>query len=72
MAGLFDFESFPVLQRWVEAMKQLPCHDEVHSYNLTLGDIAATPNTEERFAQACAAGMAALGQCGVSIRPMED
>lgn len=66
-AGLFDFEGFPKLTRWLDAMQELPFHDEVHLYNTTLGDIQSEPNTQERLASAMSACLAALAGCGVRV-----
>jgi len=59
-AGLFAFDGFPKLQRWLDAMEALPGHEAAHHYNLALGDVCTEPNTIERFMAAMTAGMAAL------------
>jgi glutathione S-transferase len=66
-ANLFDFNDFPRLRGWLDAMEKLPFHDAVHRYNEALGDIITTPNTMERFLKANAAGLEALGACGVRV-----
>jgi glutathione S-transferase len=67
-AGLFDFEEFPRLTGWLDVMRELPCHDEVHLYNTTLGDIQSQPNTQERLISAMSAGVAALADAGVHVQ----
>ena len=67
-AGLFGFEGFPNLSRWLEAMQALPFHETAHRYNTNLGDIATAPNTIERFAAALGAGVQALAEQGVRVR----
>ena len=64
-ANLFDFEGYPRTQRWLDQMSTVPYHDTIHAYNVTLGDIATTPNTRERFTAASEAGFAALRETGL-------
>lgn len=71
-ANLFDFEEFPKLNRWLDAMARLPHHETAHKYNISLGDIATKPNTIKRFVAANAAAVDALAQAGVKIKPFED
>jgi glutathione S-transferase len=67
-AGLFDFEGFPKLTRWLDAMQELAFHHEVHVYNTTLGDIGSQPNTQERLMAAMNAGLAALTDAGAQLQ----
>ncbi len=66
-ANLFEFEGFAKIQRWLDAMAELPFHEPAHRYNLSLGDIRSTPNTMERFLAASEGGYAALEECGVRV-----
>jgi len=66
-AGLFEFEGFPKIQRWLEEMTKLPCHEEVHRFNTALGDILIEPNTMKRFLEASQAGGSALEELGVHV-----
>jgi glutathione S-transferase len=66
-ANLFHFEGYPELRRWLDAMAQLPFHEEAHRYNAALGDILTEPNTMERFLKANAAGVAALEERGLRV-----
>ena len=66
-ANLFDFAGFSKIRRWLEAMQELPYHEQAHRYNSTLGDIRTEPNTIERFMEAGAAGLAALRECGIRV-----
>jgi len=61
-AGLFAFDGFPKIQRWLDAMEKLPFHEPAHRYNLMLGEIRTQPNTLARFLAATTAGMAALDE----------
>jgi glutathione S-transferase len=70
-AGLFDFEEFPTLHRWLDAMARLPRHDTAHHYNITLGDIRTEPNTIERYLGANAAAAEALAEAGVEVRQLD-
>ncbi len=71
-ARLFDFDEFPVLSRWLEAMSRLPGHEAAHAYNVTLGDIASQPNTIERFLAANAAAVEAISRAGIKTRHLGD
>jgi glutathione S-transferase len=66
-SDLFDFEGFPKVRRWLDAMRELPFHEQAHRYNSTLGDIRTEPNTAERFLNAGSAGLAGLEECGVKV-----
>ncbi len=64
MAHLFDFTPYPRTLRWMDAMTGLPHHDVIHAYNIDLGDLAARPNTIERFQHASEVGFSALRSSG--------
>jgi glutathione S-transferase len=66
MANLFDFAGYPKIERWLDEMTTVPCHDVIHAYNTALGDIATTPNTIERFSAASEVGFAALRDTGLA------
>ncbi len=66
-ADLYDFEGFPKVQRWLDAMQELPFHEQAHRYNSTLGDIRTQPTTIERFLKAGSAGLTALEECGLRV-----
>ena len=66
MANLFDFTGYPKIERWLDEMTTVPCHDVIHAYNTALGDIATTPNTIERFSAAAEVGFAALRDTGLA------
>lgn len=59
-ANLFDLSEKKTMRAWVQRMKELPKHDEVHCFNSMLGDIKTKPNSMERFMGAITQGMAAL------------
>ncbi len=67
IADLFDFEDFPKVRRWLDAMQELPFHEQAHRYNTTLGGIRTEPNNAERFLKAGLAGLTALEECGVRV-----
>ena len=64
-AGLFGFRDYPRLSRWLTAMRALPWHDTIHTYNTELGDIVTRPNNADRFARACAKSIQALRETGL-------
>ena len=41
--NIFDFEPFPNVQRWLDRMKQVDGHDDVHVALAELGDISGEP-----------------------------
>ena len=68
LANLFDFSEYPVTQGWISRMRDLPYHDELHRFNLELGDISTTPNTMERFSSAVDHAMQSLVELdGVNV-----
>jgi len=50
--NIFDFEPFPNVQRWLNAMQQVDGHDDVHVVLGELGDISDTPPTMEAIRSA--------------------
>lgn len=70
-ANIFDYSSYPKVQRWMSAMKELPHHDTAHRYNLELGDIFTTPNTIERYMMALLAGVEVLRDAGMTTTVIE-
>jgi hypothetical protein len=45
--NVYDFSPFPNVQRWLDAMKQVDGHDDVHVVLAELGDISVEPPTME-------------------------
>lgn len=43
--NVFDFEPYPRVQGWLDRMKQVDGHDEVHMVLAELGDISSEPPT---------------------------
>ena len=64
-ANLFSFADYPRMQRWLSAMTEVPFFDTIHTFNVTLGDIASSPNSMERMAPALDAGVKALQDTGL-------
>ena len=64
-ANLFTFVDYPLIQRWLEAMTEVPFFETIHAFNITLGDIASSPNSLERMAPALDAGVKALQATGL-------
>ena len=64
-ANLFTFVDYPLIQRWLEAMTEVPFFETIHAFNITLGDIASSPNSLERMAPALDAGVKALHATGL-------
>lgn len=50
--NLFEFEAFPNVQRWLDDMKQVQGHDDVHVVLKELGDISVEPPTMETIRNA--------------------
>src|SRR5262249_11422591 len=50
--NLYDFEPFPNVRRWLEQMKQVEGHDEVHVVLTELGDISVEPPAMETIRNA--------------------
>ena len=64
-ANLFDFSDYPKLTRWLAAMREMPFHDVIHTYNIELGDIRTTPNTFDRYWDATEKCVEALIETGL-------
>jgi glutathione S-transferase len=64
-ANLFDFKDFPKTRRWLKIMSEVPHHDTVHAYNITLGDLVSVPNNINRLRAAIDTGLTALEQTGL-------
>ena len=41
--NVYDFEPFPNVRRWLDDMKQIDGHDDVHVVLAELGDISQEP-----------------------------
>ena len=59
-----DLTPFPHILAWLEAMRQVPCHDEVHTALATLGklDLENPKNTIKLLGPATKAGMEAVAK----------
>src|SRR4029450_3166945 len=49
---VYDFEPFPNVRRWLDQMKQVEGHDEVHVVLTELGDISVEPPAMETIRNA--------------------
>jgi len=50
--NVYDFEPFPNVRRWLDQMKQVAGHDDVHVVLAELGDISVEPPTMETIKNA--------------------
>ena len=50
--NIFDFDPFPNVQRWLDRMKQVDGHDDVHVALAELGDISGEPPTMDAIRNA--------------------
>jgi glutathione S-transferase len=50
--NVFDFEPFPNVQRWLDEMRQVEGHDDVHVVLAELGDISVEPPSMEAIKNA--------------------
>ena len=50
--NVYDFAPFPNVRRWLEQMKQVAGHDDVHVVLAELGDISVEPPTMETIKNA--------------------
>ena len=50
--NVYDFAPFPNVRRWLEQMKQVEGHDDVHVVLTELGDISVAPPTMESIKNA--------------------
>lgn len=57
---IYDFSPFPNVQRWLNLMKQVSGHDEVHVVLSELGDISDQPPSMDQIKQANRAALAQL------------
>jgi glutathione S-transferase len=58
--NLYDFEPFPNVRRWLDAMKGLAAHDDVHVVLAELGDISRQPPAMETIKHANRAALKTL------------
>ena len=58
--NLYDFEPFPNLRRWMDAMRRLPAHDDVHVVLAELGDISVEAPSMETIRNANRAALKTL------------
>lgn len=58
--NLYDFTPFPNVQRWLEDMKGVDCHDDVHTVLAELGDISNEPPSMDRIRSANKAALGVL------------
>ena len=58
--NLYDFTPFPNVQRWLDDMKRVDGHDDVHVVLAELGDISSEPPSMDRIRSANKAALAVL------------
>lgn len=58
--NVFDFSEFPLIQRWLDDMAQVPGHDEVHVVMRELGDISEEAPSMDAIRNANKAALKAL------------
>jgi len=58
--NVYDFSPFPNVQRWLNDMKQLPGHDDVHVVLAELGDISVEPPSMDTIKNANKSALRAL------------
>ena len=58
--NVFDFAPFPNVRRWLDEMKQIDGHDDVHVVLAELGDISGEPPTMEAIRNANKKALRAL------------
>lgn len=66
-ANLMDLSGMKCMQAWLRRMRDLPRHDDVHRFNLVLGDIRSSPNTMERFSEAVTEAFSSLAVLNVHL-----
>lgn len=59
-ANLYDFAPFPNVRRWLDDMKNVSAHDDVHTVLTHLGDISSQPPSMDRIKSANKAALAVL------------
>jgi hypothetical protein len=45
--NLYNFDSYPNIQKWLKEMQNVDCHDDIHAALFELGDISKEPPTME-------------------------
>ena len=58
--NVFDFEAFPNVRRWLDGMKRVDGHDDVHVVLAELGDISVEPPAMETIRNANKSALRAL------------
>ena len=58
--GVFDFEPFPNVRRWLDDMKRVDAHDDAHVVMTALGDISAEAPSMDAIRDANGKAMAAV------------
>ena len=58
--NVYDFEPFPNVRRWLDDMKGIKAHDEVHVVLAELGDISLEPPSMETIKNANKSALGAL------------
>ena len=58
--NLYDFEPFPNVRRWMDALKRAGGHDDVHVVLAELGDISVEPPAMETIRNANKAALKVL------------
>ncbi|NJN51153.1 MAG: glutathione S-transferase family protein [Gammaproteobacteria bacterium] len=58
--NVFEFEAFPNVRRWLDDMRQVEGHDDVHVVLAELGDISVEPPTMDTIRNANKAALGAL------------
>ena len=58
--NLYDFSSFPKIERWLNRMEQVDCHDDVHIVLSKLGDLSKGAPTMESIINANKSALSAL------------
>ena len=58
--NVYDFSPFPNVQRWLDAMMEVPGHDEVHTVMREMGDISNEPPSMDKIKNANKEALRAL------------
>ena len=67
--NVYDFEPLPNIRRWLDDMRQVAYHDEVHASLYELGDISAEAPSMEGIINANKQGFRVLRE---QLAGMED
>ncbi len=67
--NVFDFEPFPNVRRWLEEMRRIDGHDDVHVVLTELGDISVEPPAMETIKNANKRALGALKQRLAELTP---